>query len=189
MKNEDYDIKIFSPVKKIDETEAQVVADEMKKQIISGNTQKAKDLGKRIGETFPDAAAKEELWNMAGCCGVELDRSIKDQAIILSVFTAEYCLNTYMPFKILSTTAVSTFYDTLISDAPDLYNNLLSSAAFSFYYIDARNDNVDSESIGKTFAMLCGNKESEDLICYGKSVFETSLETYKAELNKVDFAK
>ena len=42
MYNDDRDIKIFSFMKKTDEPEAVVIADEMKRQAISGNLQKAK---------------------------------------------------------------------------------------------------------------------------------------------------
>ena len=95
--HEDFDIKIFSPVKKTVDSEPVVIADEVKRQVILGNLQKAKALGKTIADYFPEAAEREELWNMAKCCNVtELDRNIKDQAIILSVFAAEYYLMTIL---------------------------------------------------------------------------------------------
>ncbi|MCD7774395.1 MAG: hypothetical protein LUG85_09540 [Clostridiales bacterium] len=186
-KNEDYDIKIFSPAKAADETEPVVIADEMKRQVISGNIQKAKKLGKDIADSFPQAAEKKELINMAKDCGVDLTRMIKDQAIILSVFTAEYCIDRSMP-SILSTTATSMLYDTLIEDSPDLYNNLLSSTAFSFYYMNLKSNKVSSEDIGVTFSMLCGDKNSSALRCYGQTVFEHSFEEYKNSVEAVDFA-
>lgn len=186
--NDDFDIKIFSPVKKTQESEPVVIADEMKRQVLSGNLQKAKQLGKAIADSFPEAAQKEELLTTAQCCGVELDRAIKDQAIILSVFTAEYCLNHDMPDSILSTSALTMLYDTLTDDAPELYNKLLSSTAFSFYYMNLDGSSADPELIGKTFAMLCGDKNSEALCCYGKTVFQNSLEQYRAAVSAVDFS-
>ena len=43
MHNEDYDIKIFSPIKlKAEKNEPVVIADEMKRQVLSGNLQKAR---------------------------------------------------------------------------------------------------------------------------------------------------
>ncbi len=159
----------------------------MKKQVVSGNLQKAKNLGKAIGDSFPEAARKKELVNMAESCGVEITRTIKDQAIILSVFTAEYCLDRAMP-SILSTTATSMLYDTLIENAPALYNELLSSTAFSFYYMNLKGNEVNADDIGVTFSMLCGDKNSSALQCYGKTVFEHSLEEYKKSVEAVDFA-
>lgn len=188
MNNDDFDIKIFSPIKKSESEEPVAIIDEMKRQVLSGNLQKAKDLGKAIADFFPEAAQREELWNMAKCCNVsELDRNIKDQAIILSVFTAEYFLNLYMPDSILSTSALTVLYDTLTADMPELYNHLLSSTAFSFYYMNVDRKAADPELIGKTFAMLCGDKNSEALRCYGKTVFETSLEHYKDLTASADF--
>ncbi len=188
MYNDDFDVKIFSPIKKNDSEEPVAIVDEMKRQVISGNLQKAKELGKRIADFFPEAAKKEELWNMAKCCNIsELDRNIKDQAIILSVFTAEYYLNIYLPDAILSTSALTMLYDTLTANMPELYNHLLSSAAFSFYYMNVDRKSADPKIVGQTFAMLCGDKNSEELRCYGKTVFETSLEHYKSLTASVDF--
>lgn len=190
MNNEDFDIKIFSPVKKTVDSEPVVIVDEMKRQVVLGNLQKAKALGKTIADSFPEAAEKEELWSMAKCCNVtELDRNIKDQAIILSVFAAEYYLNISMPDAILSSSALTTLYDTLTADMPDLYNELLSSTAFSFYYMNVDRKAADPILIGETFAMLCGDKNSESLRCYGSTVFNTSIEHYKELTAKIDFAK
>lgn len=174
-------------MKMANSSEPVVPADEMKRQVISGNLQKARDFGKVLADSFPEAAEKEELLNIAGCCGVELSRSIKDQAIILCVFTAEYCINNYMPDAILSTTALTMLYDTLTANSPVLYSELLSSTAFSFYYMNTEGKNAEPDTIGKTFAMLCGDKNSESLCCYGKTVFETSLENYKKAVDNIDF--
>lgn len=189
MSNEDFDIKIFTPMKTAKESEPVVIADEMKKQVVSGNLQKAKQLGKLIAVSFREAAAKEELWNLAReCCIDDLSRSVKDQAIILSVFTAEYSLNNFMPDPILSTSALTTLYDTLTEDSPELYSNLLASTAFSFYYMELDGKTADPDVIGRTFAMLCGDKPSKSLACYGRTVFEQSLKQYKAAVEEVNFA-
>lgn len=189
MHNEDFDIKIFSPIKQNPKSEPVVLVDEMKRQVISGNLQKARKLGEAIADSFHEAAEKEELWNMAQSCNVkELDRRIKDQAIILSVFTAEYVFNHYMPDQLLSTTAISTLYDTLTEDSPELYNNLLASTAFSFYYMNLDGKETAPDIIGKTFAVLCDDDDNENLLCYGKTVFMTSLESYKKAVESVDFA-
>lgn len=188
MNNEDFDIKIFSPIKKIEETEPVIIADEMKRQVISGNLQKAKLLGESIADSFREAAEKEELWNLAQCCSVELSRDIKDQAIILSVFAAEYCLNNLLTDSILSTSSVSTLYATLTKEAPELYNKLLASTAFSFYYMNIDGKVADSEIIGITFAMLCGDKKSSCLVCYGKNVFEAAVKQYQSAIKSVDFS-
>ncbi len=182
--NEDYDIKIFSPVKKAETPEKVTIADEMKRQVISGNVQKARALGKKIAESFKESADKNELFNVSIKCGIkEFTRAVKDQAIILSVFAAEYMLSNYIKDPILSTTAISELYDTLTEDSPALYGKLLSSTAFSFYYMNIDADNISTEVIGKTFAVLCDDDNNESLFCYGKTVFEMSCESYKAEID------
>ena len=189
MYNEDHDIKIFSPVKKIQEPETVVIADEMKRQAISGNLQKAKSLGETIAKNFREAANKNELLHLSEDCGVaELTRNIKDQAIILCVFAAEYALNHFLTDSILATTAISQLYDTLTDDSPELYSNLLASTAFSFYYMNIDLNNVDAQIIGKTFAVLCDDDFNESLFCYGKTIFSTSVESYRKAIETVDFA-
>lgn len=187
MHNEDYDIKIFTPIKSAGTPEPVIIADEMKRQVVSGNMQKASRLGEAIADSFREAAEKDELLSIAHNCGVELSREIKNQAIILSVFTAEYAFNKLLNDPILSTTAVSKLYDTLTKAAPELYNNLLASTAFSFYYMNINTENVDADVIGKTFAVLCDDDNNEALFCYGKTVFCTSLEHYKQAIGNVDF--
>lgn len=186
--HEDLDIKIFSPLKTKENSDPVIIVDEMKRQTILGNLQKAKALGKAIADFFPEAAEREELWNMAKCCNVtELDRSIKNQAIILSVFAAEYYLNISLADPILSTSALTTLYDNLTAEIPELYNELLSSTAFSFYYMNVDRKAADVSVVGKTFAMLCGNKNDTSLCCYGEQVFNTSIEHYKELTEKIDF--
>ena len=189
MYNEDHDIKIFSPVKKVQEPETVVIADEMKRQVISGNLQKAKKLGDTIAKSFREAANKKELLHLSEDCGVaELTRSIKDQAIILSVFAAEYALNQFPTDPLLSTTAISQLYATLTEDSPELYSNLLASTAFSFYYMNIDMKNIDTQAIGKTFAVLCDDDFNESLFCYGKTIFVSSVENYKKTVETIDFA-
>ena len=189
MYNDDRDIKIFSFIKKTDEPEAVVIADEMKRQAISGNLQKAKNLGEVIANSFREAADKKELLHLSADCGVaELKRNIKDQAIILSVFAAEYALNHFLTDSILSTTAISQLYDTLTDDSPELYSNLLASTAFSFYYMNIDIRNIDTDVIGKTFAVLCDDDFNESLFCYGKTIFSSCVESYKKTIESVDFA-
>ena len=189
MHNEDYDIKIFTPIKSGSTPEPVVIADEMKRQVISGNMQKASELGNAVAISFREAAEKDELLNIANGCGVELTRDIKDQAIILSVFTAEYAFNRFLNDPILSTTAVSKLYDTLTKDSPELYNNLLASTAFSFYYLNIDVENINNDVIGKTFAALCNDKTNEALFCYGQTVFSTSLEHYRNTIAGVNFTQ
>lgn len=190
MHNEDFDIKIFSPIqiKKAEKSEPVIIVDEMKRQVVSGNLQKAKKLGEMIASSFHEAAEKEELWTMASqCCIPEPDRRIKDQAIILSVFTAEYVFTHYISDPLLSTTAITTLYDTLTKQAPELYGNLLASTAFSFYYMNLEGKETAPDIIGKTFAVLCDDDDNENLLCYGKTVFITSLENFKKAVESVDF--
>ena len=188
MHNEEYYIKIFTHIKSASKPEPVVIAAEMKRQVVSGNMQKASRLGEAIAVSFREAAEKNELLSITHNCGVELSREIKNQAIILSVFTAEYAFNKLLNDPILSTTAVSKLYDTLTKDAPELYNNLLASTAFSFYYMNINTENVNTDIIGKTFAELCDDDNNESLHCYGKTVFCTSLDHYKQSIASVDFA-
>ena len=175
----DEDIKIFNRSKPLASSDSGPMADDLKRQVVSGNMQRARDLGKDIALSFRRAAAKDELLGIAESVGVEQDRAIKDQAILLSVFTAEYCIKRHVANQSLVAAAVAELYDNLLEDTPLLYQDLLRSPAFTFYYMNT-DDEADPDQIGKTFAMLCGSPRDVKLATYGAQVFVKAQETYEA---------
>ncbi len=180
--NEDSDMKIVgsSQLKKEDAFDVIQLINETKNQRFNGNSAKAKALGANIVSAFSYKAAPEELQLMAERCGVEITADVLLQIKILSVFSAEFCLDNYLPSAMLSTVAVSELYDVLEEVSPDFYEELSKSTAFSFYYLCLKNndDSVDTR-IGEQFAAACGKKDDKAFSELGTQLHNINVKVYK----------
>lgn len=180
--NEDSDMKIVgsSQLKKEDAFDVIQLINETKNQRFNGNSAKAKALGANIVSAFSYKAAPEELQLMAERCGVEITADVLLQIKILSVFSAEFCLDNYLPSAMLSTVAVSELYDVLEEVSPDFYEELSKSTAFSFYYLCLKNndDSVDVR-IGEQFAAACGKKDDKAFSELGTQLHNINVKVYK----------
>ena len=161
---------------------------ETKLQRFNGNTAKAKTLGANIVSAFSYKAAPEELYNMAEEMGVEIDSQILLQIKILSVFSAESCLNSFLPSPMLSTVAVQALYDVLMEISADFYEELSRSTAFSLYYMCVKENSSVTRKVGEQFAMLCGKKDEENYIQFGMKQHELNTEVYKKAIQGFAFA-
>ncbi len=160
---------------------------ESKQQRFNGNTAKAKALGSNIVSAFSYKAAPEELYNMAKEMGIEIDAQILLQIKILSVFSAEYCLNNYLPSPMLSTVAIGELYDVLMEISADFYEELSRSTAFSLYYMCAKENDSCMRKVGEQFAMLCGKKDEENYIQFGINQHKLNTEVYKKAIQGFAF--
>lgn len=180
--NEDSDMKIVgsSQFKKEDVFDVIQLINETKNQRFNGNSAKAKALGANIVSAFSYKAAPEELQLMAERCGVEITDEVLLQIKILSVFSAEFCLDNYLPSAMLSTVAVSELYDVLEEVSPDFYEELSKSTAFSFYYLCLKNndDSVDVR-IGEQFAAACSKKDDKAFAELGTQLHNINVKVYK----------
>ena len=160
---------------------------ETKLQRFNGNTAKAKALGSNMVSAFSYKAAPEELYNMAKEMGIEIDTQLLLQIKILSVFSAEYCLNNFLPSPMLSTVAVGELYDVLMEISPDFYEELSRSTAFSLYYMCVKESDSGARKVGEQFAMLCGKKGDESFIEFGTKQHELNTEVYRKAIQGFAF--
>lgn len=178
--NEDSDMKIVGIPETSEEENFDALSfiEETKIQRFNGNTAKAKALGANIVSAFSYKAAPFELVQLAGEYGISVDDEILLQIKILSVFSAEFCINKYLPSAMLSSIAVNELYDVLDKVTPDFYSELSQSMAFSFYYLAVKNNASVSESVGEQFAMLCGKKNDESFMKLGSRLHDINVEVY-----------
>lgn len=188
--NEDSDMKIVgsSPFKSEDGFDVIQFVEETKLHRFNGNSAKAKALGANIVSAFSYKAAPEDIVLLADEYGVELSESVLLQIKILSVFSAEYCIDNFLPSAMLSTVAVGELYDVLEEVSPELYTELSKSTAFSFYYLClGRNDGHEDERIGVQFAASCGRKEDEKLAAFGSALHVINKKVFKKAINGFRF--
>lgn len=180
--NEDSDMKIVgsTQLQKEDVFDVIQLINETKNQRFNGNSAKAKALGANIVSAFSYKAAPEELQLMAERHGVEITEHVLLQMKILSVFSAEYCLDNFLPSAMLSTVAVSELYDVLEDVSPDFYEELSRSTAFSFYYLCLKNnDESMADRIGEQFAAACGDRNNRSLAELGTQLHIINVKVYK----------
>ncbi len=160
--------------------------EESRKQHFNGNLQKARTLGSAIVSAFSYKAAPDEQVQLAHDCGVQLDDATVLQMKQLTVFAAEYSLESFIPAA-LSSVAISAMYDVLHAVSPDLYKAMSSSMAFSYYHLCLREKGDLATNIGKRFAILCGKKGDEGLIELGKQLFEVNTQVFRRAIEGYAF--
>lgn len=188
-KSDDSDMKIVgSQPEKKDHFDASAIVDEAREQRFNGNSAKAKALGANIVSSFSYKAAPDDLRSLAGEYGIEFTDELLLQIKILSVFSAEYCLQRYLPSPMLSATAVGEMYEVLEELSPEFYEQLSNSSAFSFYYLCIKGlESKKSAAIGECFAMLCGKKGDKNLSLFGKKLHEVNKAVYSNAIDSFAF--
>ena len=180
--HDDSDIKIFkAPKSSSDNSDLFAVAEEIKRNILNGNSAKAKALGKELASLSPESE------NLINELTEALDAEIKNQCRLLMVFSAEYTLLSELK-PILATAANESLYDGLKKDAPVFYDSISNGAAMSFYYLAVKQRDV-IKAVGENFAMLCNAKGNETVSELGSKIFLTTCKHVVGVVEKYGFEK
>ena len=184
----DNDIKIFSPASQEPESDELSAIEELKRQIGNGNLEKGKKLGKALAERFVLTACVpgdySYLGDYCGKCSDDVIYHVKELAVFLVLSKLSAALSS----QSLSAAAVNSFYDELIKSDPEFFEKVSSGTAFSFYYLDAKNTINVPERIGNTFAMLCGDENSETFYSLGTDAYKTASREIEKIIEGFDFA-
>ena len=166
---DDKDVKVFTANKKdASDEELLLLAEEMRKQVLNGNTPKAKELGRRIALFSPDSDdIGDELKQIVTQKNVTLD--LKLQLKILMLYSGEYALYHCLRPSI-ATSATEAMYDRLRREAETFYRNAAIGTAFTFYRIAAKKNDVP-EAMGESFAQLCDSESNAKIKELGKATF------------------
>lgn len=85
--------------------------------------------------------------------------------------------------------ALSTFYETLKRDAPQIYDDVERSFAFSFYFLEYHRGRDVAAAIGQTFAMLCGRPGDSVCAQLGKALYLRFLDVIQSMAEHTGFVK
>lgn len=180
--HDDSDVKIFkAPTADNDTSDLFAVAEEIKRNILNGNSDKAKALGKELASLSPESE------NLINELTETLDAEIKNQCRLLMVFSAEYTLLSELK-PILATAANESLYDGLKKDAPEFYDSISNGAAMSFYYLAVKQRDV-IKAVGENFAMLCNAKGNKTVSELGSKIFLTTCKHVVHTVEKYKFEK
>lgn len=194
---EDKDIKVFHPSNEKKE-QAEESADlsqdilqavqELDAQLSNGNLRRARKLGRSLAQFTPENAAKLGGIDIKAKGGVdpqELPSNVLYQARVLMLFTAQLTLHRLLP-PVISNEAVNAMYDDL---SEGFYDNVMEGASFSIYYLAVRKAFNISANIGKGFAMLCGDEDSDEYAKIGMLIYNLSDEYVTKRVNEAGFKK
>ncbi|HOL78896.1 MAG TPA: hypothetical protein PLA10_02565 [Clostridiales bacterium] len=177
--NDDSDIKIFGEKKKKDDFDPMLLLEEIKRHRSSGNTAKAKTIAHHMADSIVESDIDESVKSFADRYEVELTSEVMHQVRVLSVFSAEYVLNKYLPSPLLSSVAINELYESILAEAPEFYDRLESGTAFTFYYLAVRSGGNTPAEIGKAFASQCGREDDGSCALFGTAVFTLNVEIFQ----------
>ena len=173
------DVKIYVSSKK-ENGDVSAMLEVMKEHRANGNIDKAKLLGKRLGEIDVD---------FSGIVSPKLMKpDIVYQMKVLTDFAAEVNLQMLISAPLLSTTAVNAMYDVIQEKSSGFYFNISDGMAFSFYYAAVRNGGDIPVNIGRAFAMLCSVDSNESFIKAGADIYNEAVRVVSEEINRADFS-
>ena len=140
----------------------------------NGNLGKARRLGARMAE---EVASMEGYSSAAN--GPAENPILLTQRRILMAFAVEVGLDAFLPNNLVAQSAQNVFYDTLRILAPDFYDDLQESGAFSFYYLCVQDGRQVARRVGENFASLCGRPGSESYARMGEDLYSRFLAQVK----------
>ncbi|MBQ2437711.1 MAG: hypothetical protein II265_06450, partial [Clostridia bacterium] len=108
---------------------------------------------------------------------------------VLAMFTAEAALNMYLPSTQLSTIAIAELHRLLAKINSPVYEKILESPAYSFYYLCLRKGGDDAiEEIGRAFSEHCRHEGEEKYVRYGRYIYEVVTKEVQKQIDLMDFA-
>lgn len=186
---DDSDMKIVgvNDVRPADTGEALQFIEYTSREHFNGNFRKAKALGANIVSAFSYTAAPQELLDAIKEEGIEPENEIIRQVKFLSVFSAQYAIENYLPSQLLSSVAMGELYDTLRAYSEDFYEDLAKSGAFSFYNLSLNALADVDTAVGRQFAVLCGKEKDPRFEKLGTKLHKINLTVFKKAINGYAF--
>ena len=134
----------------------------------TGNMEKAKCLGQDFAAEIT-AGEKGIVW--FGCGEYDDELTIAQRQVMFA-YIINKVIEDMAPNSIVAQSALSSFYETVQSALPEVYERITDSAAFSMYILSDRAAPDDPCAIGRVFARLCGHGKEALFERYGCELAE-----------------
>lgn len=172
-----------------EKADAQRFMDYTSREHFNGNFQKAKALGASIVSAFSYAEPPADVTELILSQRLKPSEELTRQIRFLSVFSAQFAIENYLPSQLLSSVAVCEMYDTLRAYSEPFYEDLAKSNAFSFYNLTLGAVTEDPVlSLGRQFSALCAAPDDPRYVSLGVSVHRLNLKKFKQAINACAFA-
>lgn len=185
MTYEDSDIKIFGERPKDSDSEMLRQIETLDHHRQNGNVKKARALGRRLYELVTAEDIRTEIGDPDFAEG-----KLFVKAGVLALFSTEVALNVFLPSAQLSTIAISEMHRLLSKTDSEIYDKVMESPAYSFYYLSIRKGGEDvAGEIGKAFAEHCRHEGDEKYIAEGRYIYERVQREVLHQIEKIEFAE
>lgn len=182
--NDDRDIKIFGSPEQDGDAEFLRQIELLDHHRQNGNVEKARVLGGRLFDLV-----KEDADSPKDLDPEFLEGKMPVKMGVLAMFATEAALNMYLPSTQLSTIAIAELHRLLAKTQSPVYEKILESPAYSFYYLSLRKGFEDpGREIGKAFAEHCRREGEEKFIEHGKYIYEAVVKEVQHQIDLMDFA-
>jgi len=183
---ENDDIKIFAPeaAAELPHTgELDSLAAETEALRESGNLDAAKRLGRELATL---SAQSPELMALSQSFGFTLTPEREQQLHVLMVFSGQHALRAQLP-QLLSEAAITAMNNYLINHSKSFWDTISDGSAFTQYLLAApMQKQAQAQSVGESFARMCGQEDNPDLCKLGATVFATAEELVRAKWEETD---
>lgn len=153
------------------------------KQRANGNLDLARSLGAQLAG---------EVWSFdwGDSTGSNIQRNANDQKqqLLLIFFAVNSALEELAPNSYIGKAAVQEYNRILENEAPDIYQLVENHVSLSFYYLNLRRGKQVTESMGRTFAMLCGQEGNESYAGLGCRLYTQFSHLVQAAYDNMSFA-
>ncbi len=129
-----------------------------------GNTQKARRFGVEMVKELLDC-----VWTTSP--DMVEPKEFELQLKILFAYTVHRIVEDYSPNPIVANACVSSFYECLESEEPELFQKITQSPAFSLYLYLHRSKEENAKSVGLTFSKLCSSSMDEQTRSIGETAY------------------
>lgn len=129
----------------------------------NGNIDKAHTLGLQLAA---ELTADHKGITLFGV-GAFDDENTLLQRKVMYAYVVNRVIEEIAPNSVVAQSAISSFYNTVCDEAPNVYALITDAAAFSMYTLSVRSSPGDACAIGKVFAQLCNRKDDEIFVKYG----------------------
>ncbi len=183
--NDDRDMKIFGSPDKEGDAEFLRQIEILDHHRQNGNVDKARVLGGKLFDLVKEDANRPK----------EIDPEFTEGKMpvktgVLGMFATEAALNMFLPSTQLSTIAIAELHRLLAKTNSPVYEKILESPAYSFYYLSLRKGSADpGREIGKAFAEHCRREGEEKFIERGKYIYDKVMEEVQRQIDLMDFAE
>lgn len=150
------------------------------KQRSLGNTHKAGELGEKLAESIILSDS------ITSAPRIDDDDFIV-QLKVLRAFAVSRALDEHSPNKIITQTALSSFYDLLQDRAPEFYNAITELGSFSLYIYLYRSSTTEPIAFATAFSEVCGNKFGDECFDTGLTAYTDAYDMATSLIRKADF--